>query len=747
MVMNPPAPFDNEDRMLRNLLGNGRPKQKRKYKRKGIPESEQRARKLRQQRQKQYEQIMSRAKDGSPSLWSFESLFPEPYLDENMADHDLFEVKRRDSNKSATSELKSNKCRASSSARTTYAGNPIFKLFSEPKAPMLRTPNVALNSQPLAFQNDTTTATAATASPALNATATRVDRGLSRMVADRLYGYKSTQKGDVQYETSLMGDGAVQFREGVRLGNPLSVNADRLNYHAKKELQKGRVEEAKELYTTAVRLDPRDGRAYLGLSRCAQRRRDFKLARECLQTGIANAAPGQANDGNMDRGSNPFLLQALGHLEEKMGHLSQAEELYIAACKSRPSHAAAWVSLAQLRTRKLGQSANVGRICYQTAERELQQAGMKPSAYVYTAWAALEYRKARQTRRARELFQSALEVDPKCSAAWLQLGVLESECENWEAAQECFETVLKFDQRNSRVLQAYALMETKRPNGDSREAVGLFERALGVNPRDAGVLQAYALYVAQLGDIDAARELLRRGTEVDKRHPAVWQAWGVLETRHGKAQDARNIFQQGIWNCAQMTGNQSGGHKCARLWQAWGVLEAQEGNQAAARRCFSRALDANHRNVPAITAWALMEEELGNDNDARSIFERALKRFSPGCEEKMSLWRNYELMEQRLGNSLAAQHVYERATRETLTIQDEVVSRGKQYSDVKGTKGPHAEEVLSTSNEVEVVRWNGGGRVWSGADGEVWLNDRAIESRLPFDAKRRKESKPKRKDS
>jgi hypothetical protein len=57
------------------------------------------------------------------------------------------------------------------------------------------------------------------------------------------------------------------------------------------------------------------------------------------------------------------------------------------------------------------------------------------------------------------------------------------------------------------------------------------------------------------------------------------------------------------------------------LWQAWGVLEAAEGDHAAARRCFSRALDADKRNVAAITAWTLMEEDLGNAQDARSIFE------------------------------------------------------------------------------------------------------------------------------
>jgi tetratricopeptide (TPR) repeat protein len=333
-----------------------------------------------------------------------------------------------------------------------------------------------------------------------------VDRTLTRMVEDRVYGYRRSKGGTFEYDTSLMGDGAVKFREGVRLGNPLRVNADRITYHARKELARGRVEEAQELYEMAIKIDSRDGRAYLGLSKVAERRRDFKLARECLRAGIQNSVS-VMSDETYDRGANPFLLQALGCLEEKTGLLSEAETLYISAVKSRPSHAAAWVSLAQLRVGKLRQSAAAGRVCYQTAERELKLAGRSPSSFVYTAWASMEYKKAGDVRRARELFEAALKVDKKCSAALLQLGTMEADKENWRDAEECFERVLKFDQRNSRVLQAYAIMETKRPDGDSRKAISLFERALKANPRDAGVLQAYALFVAKLGDIDSARDL------------------------------------------------------------------------------------------------------------------------------------------------------------------------------------------------------------------------------------------------
>ena len=217
---------------------------------------------------------------------------------------------------------------------------------------------------------------------------------------------------------------------------------------------------------------------------------------------------------------------------------------------------------------------------------------------------------------------------------------------------------------------------------------------------------------------------LRRGTEVNKRHSPVWQAWGVLETRHGSAEEARNVFQQGIWACAQLSGGQSGGYKCARLWQAWGVLEAREGDYPAARRCFSRALDSDNRNVAAITAWTQMEEEIGNLKDAGLIFERALKQFTPGTDEKMMLWRAYELMEQRAGNDRRARELYTRAMRETFDLKEETMDE-VETGDVAPKQG--LEDVLTNSNEVEVVRWDSG----SSMQGEVWMNNGSIEGKVP----------------
>lgn len=154
-----------------------------------------------------------------------------------------------------------------------------------------------------------------------------------------------------------------------------------------------------------------------------------------MKAGIANAVSCNDKEDVPDRGDNPFLLQALGVLEEKSGNLAQAEALYIESAKSRNSHEAAWVALAQLQTHKFRQGAAADRgvlvcyqmvlVCYQMAERELEKAGIPPSSHVFTAWASLEYKKAGDIRRARQLFKAILTVDPKCSAAWLRLGVME----------------------------------------------------------------------------------------------------------------------------------------------------------------------------------------------------------------------------------------------------------------------------------------------------------------------------------
>lgn len=551
-------------------------KKRRKYARKlPLTKTEKAAALSRQKRSAAYEKMRitsMEARNEPPSIWSFDSLFPAPVLDEKSVREDLYGSKEREEEmrvrQSDMEAMREQKRLELEKQEKGYLINSSSKTLAKTKEEDLELTRKAImnnkreTAEPGSDVDDTSISSSKEDSKQPQQQQPLVDRALTRLVEDRINGLVRSPEGSIQYSTSLLDSSrAVQFREGVRLGKALTINIDRLCYFAKKDASHGRLEEAQENYLKAQNMDPTDGRPYLGLSRIAQRRGDLMHARGLLKEGIKKSSGGyvvvrgpksmdndakkkknkKKSDGSIkgwsknikkntdldgegdtigtipDVGPNPFLLQALGTLEQKLGNLAAAEELYLKAIRSRPSHAAAWVALAQLRTKQLRQGAAAGRACYQSAERELLRIGAKPSSFVYTAWASMEYKKggreddAKSLRKARELYRKALDVDPRCSVAYLGLGVMESECGNYDEARECFEEVLMFDQRNSRVLQAYAIMESKRAlrveDVDSRRVLDLFERALKANPRDAGVYQAYALFVVDLGDVDSARNL------------------------------------------------------------------------------------------------------------------------------------------------------------------------------------------------------------------------------------------------
>lgn len=738
-----------------------------------------------QQRQAEFEQLMEKYDEeelddtnvnpdndkNDSNFWSFESLFPKPVFDATQIKDDLYGVAERDAN---TTKRKQNQ--QNFELQTTNKDQTASPVFTKPQQQQQRRFWNDLLSQQRQKQESPTADVPKQMATTFNDEDTdlmannfTVNQDMTERVEGAVYGVR--RMGNYEYYDS---ETKANDEVGVpKIRQVLKINADRLTYLAKRDLSRNRLSEAKKLYEECLEIDPRDGRSYLGLSRIARRRRDYDAARTYLEEGLRMSGVSiHPTTGQPEYKGNPYLLQALGCLEEDCGYLQKAESYFLEAIAARASHAPSYVALALLRTRKFKFPPQAGRSLLQKAAWELEKAQMPPSAHVYTTWAALEYQQAGNVRKARTLFEKALEIDPHCSAAWLQWGVMESKQatssdnnendgdDSYEQAAQCFRAGLKHDKRNSRLLQAFAILETKR--GNTRQAIILFEKALKASPRDAGVLQAYACYVAQLGDYESARELLQRGVQVSKRHAPLWQAWGVLELRQGQIREARRVFQEGIWNCASPSGTNSGGHTCARLWQAWGVLEHKDGNVAAARQCFHRALDADPRNVATLTAWTLLEaasaEEAGNGDaptDARLIFERALKDFPPGSQEKASLWRSYELMEQRMGNIAEAQNVYQRSMRETMSLTQQTTqasSSGKglessQQSTLIKNKDGSSEKSSKNDDKEQVEIWVGGVER-SSLGREVWMmNDGSIESKVPKSVMKKKQKKPKNKDS
>ena len=389
----------------------------------------------RKKRHEEYETMRTKSLEmnqGPPSIWSFDSLFPAPVLDDESIREDLYGTKAREDElenyKRDKREIEMERRRqldnldkqereylaaAAAAASADASSKKIPRTGGGEGLIITKEEDIELTRQAIMKQDEEAESTSSFTnkengeekedeeltvkiSP-LTKSESAVDRTLTQLVQDRLYGLTRSPDNTIQYSGSLLDSSrAVQFREGRRLGKALTINIDRLCHFAKKDLSHGRLEEAQEYYLQASNMDPTDGRPYLGLSRIAQRRGDLQHARGLLKEGISKSSGGyvvvkgprsvsvvkkkkknysttnksdvdfQEEEGETigtipDLGPNPFLLQALGTLEEKMGNLYAAEELYLQALRSRPSHAAAWVALAQLRTKKLRQSATAGR--------------------------------------------------------------------------------------------------------------------------------------------------------------------------------------------------------------------------------------------------------------------------------------------------------------------------------------------------------------------------------------------------
>ena len=91
---------------------------------------------------------------------------------------------------------------------------------------------------------------------------------------------------------------------------------------------------------------------------------------------------------------------------------------------------------------------------------------------------------------------------------------------------------LRASPKNTWVLQALALIEWER--GRVEEADGLFMRAIKHKPWDGGLYQTYGVLLHKKGNVQGARALFKEGSLAAKGHPALWQAWALMEAEAGK---------------------------------------------------------------------------------------------------------------------------------------------------------------------------------------------------------------------
>jgi tetratricopeptide (TPR) repeat protein len=328
------------------------------------------------------------------------------------------------------------------------------------------------------------------------------------------------------------------------------------------------------MFRDALRADPSDARAVLGLARTLADRGDIDQARALLETSCTALG-----------GQNSYLWTHWGILESSGGRrdFARARRLFDAATAADPRNAAAW-----------------------------------------HAWGCLEMRQG-DLQRAMDLFTKGLKYvnSPEGTSSpshatylYCSLGQLCEKMGSTEEASRWYAEGVKtpHGRRSNALWNSWALLEVKKDT-DPDTIRKLFTRALEANPKARHTYLAWGRFEAAAGDKERARGLFRKGTLNSPRDAALLQAWGVLEGKSGDAKAAPELFQR----CLGVTNGRN-----LHAWQAWAMLEWRLGEIARARELFEKGIAKTNPSKAwsyIFQPWALMELQEGNVGLARELLK------------------------------------------------------------------------------------------------------------------------------
>lgn len=349
-----------------------------------------------------------------------------------------------------------------------------------------------------------------------------------------------------------------------------------------------------------------------------------------------------------------MLLHAWGQMEDRCGRLEAARDLFNKAVQIEPGNGFNWQAWGMLEARRRN---------YEKAA-ELFKTGSTndpKNGGILASWAMMEGRDLGNEERGRELFEAATTADSNNATAWHSWGSLEVTLGNYDLARQLYLRAAKACPTDPISWNALGVLEAEHGTSLSRP-VEYFEQATSVDSTHAISYQAWALFAERKKlDVAEARRLYMLGVEkCDADGQGIlYQAWAVMEQRQGSVAEARELLKRGL----------DVDRRRAELWATYALLEKTCGNRKIARRLFQDACSAvvPVRDIAAIyAAWGTMEAEAGSHDEARTLFQRGL-RINPRHEP---LWRSYASMEEQQGNLEKAAELRSKATGCPVSVDD-----------------------------------------------------------------------------
>lgn len=262
----------------------------------------------------------------------------------------------------------------------------------------------------------------------------------------------------------------------------------------------------------------------------------------------------------------------------------------------------------------------------------------------------------KEYRRARSIFERALDVDSTSVVLWIRYIEAEMKTRNINHARNLFDRAITILPRVDKLWYKYVYMEEMLGNIAGTRQV--FERWMSWEP-DEGAWNSYIRLEKRYNEIDRARQIFQRLTVVHPE-PRTWLKWARFEEENGTGDTVREVFGTAI----ETLGDDFMDEK---LFIAYARYEAKSKEYERARAIYKYALDRLPRSKSGAlhSAYTTFEKQFGNQAGIEDvILSKRRVQYEEQIKENpknYDAWFDLLRLEETSGDVERVRDTYERA--------------------------------------------------------------------------------------
>ncbi|KAI0159537.1 cell cycle control protein [Xylariaceae sp. FL1272] len=247
---------------------------------------------------------------------------------------------------------------------------------------------------------------------------------------------------------------------------------------------------------------------------------------------------------------------------------------------------------------------------------------------------------------------------------WMKYAAWELEQKEFKRARSIFERALDVDATS--VVLWIRYIEAEMKNRNINHARNLLDRAVTILPRVDKLWYKYVYMEEMLGNIPGTRQVFERWMTWEPEE-AAWSAYIKMEKRYSEFDRARAVFERFTIV-----------HPEPRNWIKWAKFEEEFGTSDMVREVFGAAVEAlgdEFVDERLFIAYARYEAKLKEYERARAIYKYALDRLPRS--KSMGLHKSYTTFEKQYGDKDGVEDVV--LSKRRRLYEDQIKENPKNY--------------------------------------------------------------------